>query len=103
MKPFEDRYTKKEIEDMADNIVGGMYDLKRMLVNRRIGTRSIEDMARDLGDSVEEVAEFEHYYSDPTVSQIEEYALALGVEIKVIYRSNDGKDDDWAAVDSGES
>lgn len=103
MKPFEDRYTKKEIEDMADNIVGNMYDLKRMLVNRRIGTRSIEDMARDLGDSVEEVAEFEHYYSDPTVSQIEGYALVLGVEIKVVYRTNEGNDDDWVAVDSDES
>lgn len=103
MKPFEDRYTKKEIEDMADNIVGNMYDLKRMLVNRRLETRSIEDMARDLGDSVEEVAEFEHYYTDPTISQIEVYALALGVEIKVIYRTNDGKDDGWVAVDSDES
>lgn len=103
MKPFEDRYTKKEIEDMADNIVGNMYDLKRMLVNRRLETRSIEDMARDLGDSVEEVAEFEHYYSDPTVSQIEGYALVLGVEIKVVYRTNEGNDDDWVAVDSDES
>lgn len=103
MKPFEDRYTKKEIEDMADNIVGNMYELKKLLVNRRIGTRSIEDVARDLGDSVEEVAEFEHYYSDPTISQIEEYAFALGVEIKVIYRTNDGKDDGWVAVDSDES
>ena len=103
MKPFEDRYTKKEIEDMADNIVTGMYALKRMLVNRRLETRSIEDMARDLGDSVEEVAEFEHYYTDPTISQIEGYALVLGVEIKVIYRANDGKDDGWVAVDSDES
>lgn len=103
MKPFEDRYTEKEIEDMSDNIVTGMYDLKKFLVNRRINTRSIEDMARDFGDSVEEVAEFEHYYSDPTISQMEEYALALGVEIKVIYRTNDGKDDDWVAVDSDES
>lgn len=103
MEPFEDRYTKKEIEDMSDNIVGNMYELKKFLVNRRIDTRSIEDVARDLGDSVEEVAEFERYYSDPTISQIEEYALALGVEIKVIYRTNDGKDDDWVAVDSDES
>lgn len=46
---------------------------------------SMEDMAMALSESESEVADFEQYYSDPTLSQVQKYALAIGVEIDITY------------------
>lgn len=84
MSKFEDLYDKDTINSISYTNVSTFYDLKKRLVERRRQLYTIEELAKELGEPVREVAEFEQYYSDPTVSQIEEYALAVGVSLKIV-------------------
>lgn len=43
----------------------------------------MEDMARELECTVDDVAEFEQHWSDPTLSEVQEYALALMSTIQI--------------------
>ena len=78
-----DRLAHEDMEAIADSNVQSFYELKRDLVKKRESLCSIEEIAGQLGEPVSKVAEFEQYYSDPTVSQLQEYALAVMCVIKV--------------------
>ena len=84
MSKFEDLYDKDTIVSISDTNAKTFYDLKKRLVERRRQLYIIEELAKELGEPVREVAEFEQYYSDPTVSQIEVYALAIGVSLTIV-------------------
>lgn len=84
MSKFEDLYDKDTMQNISYTNVKTFYDLKKRLVERRRQLYTIEELAKELGEPVREVAEFEQYYSDPIVSQIEEYALAVGVSLKIV-------------------
>lgn len=78
-----DGFTEDEVKEVAERNADAFYEMKKSLVKKRQSTCSIEDMARALGRPVEDVADFEQYYSDPTVSQIQVYALALTMKVGV--------------------
>lgn len=80
---FPDRMAHGDLEAIADFNAESFYWLKRNLVEKRKSLCPIEQVAKYMGESVEAVAEFEQYYSDPTVSQLQEYALAVMCRIKV--------------------
>ena len=93
MSKFEDLYDKDTIVSISDTNAKTFYDLKKRLVKRRRQLYTIEELAKELGESVREMAEFEQYYSDPTVSQIEEYALAVGVSLTITFKEHPTKTD----------
>lgn len=74
---IEDALAHEDIEAIADTNAENFYNLKRDLVQKRQRLCSLDELAKQLKEPVEEVAEFEQYYSDPTVSQLQEYALAV--------------------------
>ena len=80
---IQDCLAHEDIETIADCNARNFYELKRDLVLKRKSLCSIEQIAEDIGDPVSEVAEFEQYYSDPTVSQLQEYALAVMCVINI--------------------
>lgn len=80
---FLDRMAHGDLEAIADFNAESFYWLKRDLVEKRKSLCPIEQIAKYMGESVDAVAEFEQYYSDPTVSQLQEYALAVMCRIKV--------------------
>jgi len=93
MSKFEDLYDKDTINNISYTNVSAFYDLKKRLVDRRRKLYTIEELAKEIGEPVREVAEFEQYYSDPTVSQIEEYALAVGVSLTITCKEHPTKTD----------
>lgn len=93
MSKFEDLYDEGTIVSISDTNAKTFYDLKKRLVERRRQLYTIEELAKELGEPVREVAEFEQYYSDPTVSQIEEYALAVGVSLTITCKEHQTKTD----------
>ena len=78
-----DSLAHEDIEDIADRNAESFYELKRDLVQKRKSLCTIEQIAEQLGEPVAVVTEFEQYYSDPTVSQLQEYALAVMCLIKI--------------------
>lgn len=91
MSKVEDLYDKDTINNIAYINASTFYDLKKRLVERRSQLYTIEELAKELGEPVREVAEFEQYYSDPTVSQIEEYARAVGVSLNITCKEHPTK------------
>ncbi len=80
---LSDSMAHGDFEDIAERNAESFYELKRDLVQKRKSLCSIEQIAKQLGEQVATVAEFEQYYSDPTVSQLQEYALAVMCVIKI--------------------
>ena len=78
-----DSVAHEDLENIADQNAESFYELKGDLVQKRKRLCSIEQIAEQLGEPVDTVAEFEQYYSDPTVSQLQEYALAVMSLIKI--------------------
>ncbi|MBI0106196.1 hypothetical protein DKK73_05150 [Bifidobacterium asteroides] len=78
-----DSVAHEDLKNIADQNAESFYELKRDLVRKRESLCSIEQIAEQLGEPVDTVAEFEQYYSDPTVSQLQEYALAVMCLIKI--------------------
>lgn len=74
---FMDRLAHADIEEIARRNASSFYRLKENLVEKRQRLCSLDRIAELLKESVEEVDEFEQYSSDPTVSQLQEYALAV--------------------------
>lgn len=82
-KFLQNRYTDEEFDEIAEFDVKSFYDMKASLVRKRKSLCPIEQVAKELGKTPEEMAEFEAYYSDPTLSQIRTYALSLGMKIHI--------------------
>lgn len=93
MDKFENLYDDDTISGISDTNAKTFYDLKKRLVERRRQLYTIEELAKEIGDTVEDVSEFEQYYSDPTVSQIQEYALAVGVSLTITCKAHPTKTD----------
>jgi len=74
-----------EFREIAKHNFESFQEMKEFLVEIRKRLCSMEDMAMALSESESEVADFEQYYSDPTLSQVQKYALAIGVEIDITY------------------
>lgn len=74
-----------EFREIAKHNSESFQEMKEFLVEIRKRLCSMEDMAMALSESESEVADFEQYYSDPTLSQVQKYALAIGVEIDITY------------------
>ena len=69
---------------LAMDLVRNCEDLKRSLKSRRLQQGlSVSDVADRLGTTVAAVREFESYNSDPRLSQIRRYALALNVSFDI--------------------
>lgn len=92
-----DGFTKEELKGIARKNFHSFDDMKNALVSKRESLCSMEDIAKELGCTVDDVAAFEQYDSDPTISEVQEYALAVmsGTEIRLSdYRkSMEVKDD----------
>jgi transcriptional regulator with XRE-family HTH domain len=57
-------------------------NLLNELVYRRRETMTQKKLAEDLGETVEYVEAFERYDSDPSLSEVRRYALAVGMSIR---------------------
>lgn len=88
---LKDRGAQSDFEQIAESNFHNFDSMKNTLVAKRESTCSIEDMAKELGCAEDEVIEFEQYYSDPTISEVQEYALALMCVVKI--RTEDFKPD----------
>lgn len=81
---LEHRFTDGEFKDIAGSNFDSFYDLREALVRKRQSTCTIEQMANELKMTPDELLEgLESYYSDPTLSELQTYALALGMKIHV--------------------
>lgn len=80
---LEDNLAYGDIEEIADFNARHFYKLKKDLVQKRQKLCSLDRIAEILNKPLEQVAEFEQYYSDPTVSQLQEYALAVMCVINI--------------------
>lgn len=70
---------------VADNNAKSFYNMRKEIVKRLQQLASIDDIAKKLGRSLKEVAEFEQYYADPTLSEVQGYAILVNsfIDIKV--------------------
>lgn len=59
------------------------YDMKSAIARKLYQMGSAKQLAKKLDVSEEEVAEFEQYYSDPTLSDIQLYACLAGLFINI--------------------
>lgn len=77
--------TKSEMSKVADNNAKSFYNMRKDIVKRLQHLASIDDIAKELGHPLEEVAEFEQYFADPTLSEVQVYALLVNsfIDIKV--------------------
>ena len=80
---LESRFTKEEFEEVARKNFHSFDDMKNTLVLKRESLCSMDDMAKELGCTVDDVAEFEQSDSDPTISDVQEYAIAIMSEIGI--------------------
>lgn len=71
---------EEDLEKFARHNFHSFDDMKNALVPKRESPCSMEGMARELGRTV---AEFEQYWSDPTISEAQEPALALMSAIQI--------------------
>lgn len=78
-----DKGSRADFKSLARDNFHSFDDMKNALVNERESVCSMEDMARALGCTVDDVAAFEQYYSDPTLSEVQEYAMALMERIHI--------------------
>lgn len=78
---LDDSLAHEDIKKIAEHNALVFYRLKRDLVIQRQSLCSRKRIAELLKESVNEVSEFERYYSDPTVSELQAYALAVMCEI----------------------
>ena len=97
-----DNFSEREIEEVARVNAGAFYGMMGALVKRSSELYpAIEDIAEVLGVPVEEASDFYLGGSDPTISEVEEHALALGVKIGItctpIEPRGDGRNDDGGA------
>lgn len=79
--------TQDRIEDRADQLIESHYRLMQDLIELRKKNRlSQEEVGTRMGTSQPAVASFESYDSNPTLSSIRRYALAVGarIEYKVV-------------------
>lgn len=93
--------TDDELNEIADHNAKTFYELKKDLVDTRIGSWSLDDFAILLDESLEDVAGLEQYYSDPTLSQLSRYAAAA--KVYIIVRIIGAPDDREMTVDPSES
>lgn len=94
---LQDRFTREEFKKVSRHNFRSFDDMKNTLVLKRESLCSMDDMAKELGCTVDNVAEFEQYDSDPTISEVQEYALAImsEIEIKVSdYKKSEGAEND---------
>lgn len=80
---LEDKLAYGDVEKIADFNAKHFYELKKDLVKKRQKLCSLDRIAEILNKPLEQVAAFEQYYSDPTVSQLQEYALAVMCVINI--------------------
>lgn len=85
MENLKDMHSDDEFHEIAKHNFESFQEMKGFLVEVRKRLCSLEDMAMALSESESEVADFEQYYSDPTLSQVQKYALAIGVKIDITY------------------
>lgn len=83
MENLKDKHSDDEFHEIAKHNFESFQEMKEFLVAVRKNLCSMEDMAMALSESESEVADFEQYYSDPTLSQVQKYALAIGVKIDI--------------------
>lgn len=76
-KDLQDRGADADFDKIAESNIKSFYEMKKSLVQKRKSLCTIEQIAKELKKTPEEMAEFEAYYSDPTLSQVQTYALAL--------------------------
>lgn len=76
-KDLQDRGADADFDKIAESNIISFYEMKKSLVQKRKSLCTIEQIAKELKKTPEEMAEFEAYYSDPTLSQVQTYALAL--------------------------
>lgn len=82
-KDLQDRGADLDFRTIAKINFDNFYELKESLVAKRKSLCTMSEFARQLNTSEDEIAEFEQYYSDPTISQVQKYALALMMVIKI--------------------
>lgn len=82
-KDLQDRGADLDFRTIAKINFDNFYELKERLVAKRKSLCTMSEFARQLNTSEDEIAEFEQYYSDPTISQLQKYALALMMVIKI--------------------
>lgn len=83
---------ESEMSRIADNNAKSFYNMRKEIVKRLQHLASIDDIAKELKHPLEEVAEFEQYYADPTLSEVQEYALLVNSFIDIRIRDyNDEK------------
>lgn len=74
---LQDRGADADFDKIAESNIISFYEMKKSLVQKRKSLCTIEQIAKELNKTPEEMAEFEAYYSDPTLSQVRRYALAI--------------------------
>lgn len=74
---LQDRGADADFDKIADMNITSFYEMKKSLVEKRKSLCTIEQIAKELNKTPKEMAEFEAYYSDPTLSQVRTYALAI--------------------------
>ena len=82
-KDLQDRGADLDFRTIDKINFDNFYELKESLVAKRKSLCTMSEFARQLNTSEDEIAEFEQYYSDPTISQLQKYALALMMVIKI--------------------
>lgn len=80
---LNDKGARADFKELARANFHSFNDMKNALVAERESVCSMEDMARELGCTVDDVAAFEQYYSDPSLSEVQEYAMALLERIQI--------------------
>ena len=85
MENLKGKHSDDEFHEIAKHNFESFQEMKQFLVEIRKRLCSMEDMAMALSESESEVVDFEQYYSDPTLSQVQKYALAIGVKIDITY------------------
>ena len=79
---MEDRLKPEEYIGLAADLESDYLEVKHFLVSaRREQGITQNDMASFLGLSDTQVREFEQYDYDPRISELHEYAMAVGVRI----------------------
>jgi hypothetical protein len=84
---------REVLEERATRLAHEDYALKYVLVDERVKQGiTQEDVGHALGWPLDEVREFEAYWSDPTMSQIRRYALAVNMSVRhVAARESEAK------------
>ncbi|NMM94686.1 hypothetical protein [Bifidobacterium oedipodis] len=79
---LEDLHTPEQYIRLAATLESDWLKLKHYLVQRRKDLTDPKHLADFLDITEQEVLDFEQYDYDPTKSQLNEYAMALGVRIQ---------------------